>query len=203
MRKGKFEIRPPRVVNDRRICRNLHAISDLGYASPLKGSGFLDLDDAHSASAFLGNAFEVAESGDIISGALASIQDRHSHRKLIVLPVDLCIDQFLTHHEFPPGELLFENGTETADFIARSTLDALGLIDNVDFLDLAGNSLDRALTRARSATNALVWIDAVGEKMLADMRRTLLVFNVRTVLILKETNGRKNWIRCCLPQPTE
>src|SRR5450759_396720 len=189
MRKCKFEIRLPCVMNDRRVCRNLHAISDLGYTGPLKGPGFLDLDDAHSTSAFLGNAFEVTESGDIISSAFASIQDSHSHRKLIVLPVDLCVDQFFTHHELPPGVLLFENSTETADFIARATFDALIDIDNVSLLDLASDSLDRARTCACSTTNALVRIDAVGKQMFADVCWAFLVLDVRTVFVFKKEDS--------------
>src|SRR5450756_1459512 len=195
MRKCKFEICFPCIMNGGRICRNLHAVGDpdytgplkgpgfldlddahsasalLGnafevaesrdviscalasiqdsdYTGPLKGPGFLDLDDAHSASALLGNAFEVAESRDVISCALASIQDSHSHRKLIVLLVDLHVDQFLTHHEFPPGVLLFENSTKTADFIARATFSALIHIDNLGLPDLTSDGLDRALTCA-------------------------------------------------------
>src|SRR5450756_1968116 len=148
MRKCKFEICFPCIMNGGRICRNLHAVGDPDYTGPLKGPGFLDLDDAHSASALLGNAFEVAESRDVISCALASIQDSHSHRKLIVLLVDLHVDQFLTHHEFPPGVLLFENSTKTADFIARATFSALIHIDNLGLPDLTSDGLDRALTCA-------------------------------------------------------
>ena len=145
MRKCKFEICLPCFMNGGRICRNFHTVGNLGYACPLKSPGFLDLDDAHSASAFLGNAFKVTESRNIISCTLAGIQDRHSHRELIVLPVDLCVDQFLTHHEPPSGILLFENSTKTADFIARAAFDARIHIDDVGLLDLASDSLDRSL----------------------------------------------------------
>ncbi len=64
----------------------------------------------------------------------------------------------------------------------------------MSFLDLAGDSLDGALSRTCRASNALVGCDGVRQQVLTHMRRALLFVDVSAILVFVEPDGRKNRI---------
>src|SRR5664280_1178907 len=129
------------LADARSIGPDLHALIDLHNTCALEVASTLYLDDTDSACTFLADSLKIAESRHVnLCIVPGSLQDCRPVRYLVVPSIDFQV-QHSRLHEVPPGQLLFADRTKTTNFIAGTTLDALALVDYVNFLDLTCNSL--------------------------------------------------------------
>src|SRR5699024_7791805 len=107
----------------------------------------------------------------------------------------------LIHQLFPPPLFLFYRA-ELAGLKALAALDALVVVDDMLFLDTAGNSAHRTLSGA--ARTALAGVgDGVGHQRLAGRSRTLVVVDMILVHVSEVSESRQYRVRRSLAQSAE
>ena len=98
--------------------------------------------------------------------------------------------------------LVLDDGAETALLHAGAALDALGAVDMVHFLDLAGDGIDRAHARTGRTAAALVG-DLVVEQLLAVMRGAAFFLDMCLILITEILEGGQDRVGRGLAQAAQ
>ena len=134
------------------------------------------------------------------SSFFSRVQYRATRRHLSSFTVDGYI-----HHRHLECllSLLFDDGVEFTLVQTCAALDTFGLIDDMDFLGLAADTVNRANLGTQGATHALFIHNNELKQIGADASGALLIDDVRTVFVFKNAHGRQNRVRHGLTQTTQ